>query len=146
MALPWRLLAVFAALALVGWLAHRLRMGMASRTWRPMAGRVVQAWVDEAGNEDDRDDRYTPKVRYSYRVGTRQYESTTLSYQPIGGIAFSDAVGQLRQYRAGAEVTVYVDPRRHRRAVLQPGASVDNVVQLGIGLLVLGWAVWIALP
>jgi hypothetical protein len=145
MPFPWSLLVVTAAFVLVCWQAHRLRLGMASASWRAMPGRILQAWVDEAGNDDD-DLRYAPKVRYAYRVGTRQFESTTLSYQPTGALAFAHAVEGIREYCAGGEVTVYVDPRRHRRAVLRPGASVDNVVQLGIGLLVFGAAVWFALP
>lgn len=117
----------------LGWIAltwGRLADGAASASWEPVPGAVV---VSQATSRT-RDAGTTGwELGYRYTVDGAAYRGTRASYRGW------PAIGE-RGYRAGQEVTVYVDPASPHRAVLEPGFDAYNVLLVLLGLLPIGLA------
>lgn len=130
------------ALGVVVWQARTLLLAKASAEWQLTRGRVLSAYLDESGPDEDGEVSHSAHVRYRYQVGRRHYVSTRLSYQPTHYLAFSSATALLDGIVLGREVDVYYDPRRPERAVLVPGSSTDNLVHLIVPALILLGMLW----
>ena len=143
---------VVATLGHLAWHARTMQLAFASRHWRSTQGTIQQCYVGENRNllswfnrdpDDSRDDGYhTTNIRYTYRVGTQQFVSTRLSYQPTRALMFADAVGQLQGLLAGREVEVFYDPLQPSRAVILPGPSHDNAIRMAVAVVLFAVAMW----
>jgi hypothetical protein len=134
------------AICLVIWQARKLLLAMASNEWKQTKGTVLKAYVDESATYDEDgigdDVTHSVHVRYTYKIGSRRFESTRLTYRPTFGLVFSEAVDLLHGITQGKEVDVFYDPRCPERAVLVPGSSTDNVVHLALSFVFLAVVLW----
>ena len=120
-----------------------LLRGVASRAWTPVPGRVIESGpVRSLIPSGEGRGRWYPngvRLAYEYTVRGERFvgrQSTWRGYWPTLG----NVVRRAHRYPVGNEVTVWVDPDQPRRAVLEPGVGLMNVVgtMLGLGLLSLG--------
>lgn len=143
----WTLLAVLAQFALASYEAWRIHMGLASRQWPQVTGKVGKVWQEDDVVQDIGDSEGTHSVyaRYRYQVGARWYDGKRLSYGVTDRIRLNEALDLMHGLRAGADVDVYYDPGDPRRAVLFPGSSTGNVVLLAtwiVGAVLTMWFAW----
>ena len=91
--------------------------------------------------------RAAADIRYQYVANGRTLTGETVGLREGLGTTSEDGPGLVRRYPKGASVTVWHDPRQPDRAVLQPGASSQDVFVLSIlvmatiGLLIGLWYV-----
>jgi hypothetical protein len=92
---------------------------LASARWPSVDG-VITASKVETFASDSGARRYIPTVAYTYAFDGRVLEGREIR---IGGFITTEDVAEkvTGEYRAGANVKVYVDPADPSRAVLQPG-------------------------
>jgi hypothetical protein len=132
---------VFCARSLIGqWRSERFAAG---------SGRILSSEVTR--NSDGDGTTYGAKVRYRYRVGNQAYESETVRFGQMSSSDDDWARETVAAFPAGADCTVYYDPRDPASAVLQRGISGQelffalfltpfNVVMIMIwGALLTGW-------
>ena len=98
---------------------RRAEAAVISAGWAIADGTILSVEVNHVRSSDSPDD-YIPRVRYSYRVGLKQYESDRL--RAGGRTVFHHeppARAAIANYRAGSVVRVRYDPERHERSVLE---------------------------
>ena len=130
--------------ALITWeQALFLLRGWASRRWTRVPGRILESAPARSMTPSGvgRGQWYPNGVTlaFEYRVHDERYVgrlSTYRGYWPTLGTV----VRRARQYPAGSDVSVWVDPDAPQRAVLEPGFGLMNVLgtMVGLGLLGLG--------
>jgi Protein of unknown function (DUF3592) len=125
------------------------RQGRACAVWPTVAGKIIGSRVDTAMidniTETDQRGRVRPdeqvsaaSVRYGYRVGQRDYQSTRLY---LGRTVFSGspraAVAVVAKYPPNAAVAVHYNPVNPAEAVLEPlnfaNANLAFVMAFGFG-------------
>ena len=131
------------------------RIVVASHTWPKAAGKIVAAAVttvyernpgDTASTLNRATKKYRADVRYTYRVGQRDFAAAaiTLGWAPLYGFA-RDAEAVVAKYPAGANVDVYYDPAQPETAVLQPESRDGTLTPLifamifGVGSALFTW-------
>jgi len=98
---------------------------------QPVPGKILRSRVVRKGSY------YAPEVAYRYVADGREYESST-----IGAIGVSSSFKRMAQdvvdrYHATQSVVVFVDPRDHSNAMLEPGdEQLAALVGIVVGLLV----------
>ena len=130
-----------AGLLLLGF--FQFRKVRASQAWPSVTGRIVAAKVDvteSRGDENTADSTsYTPTVRYEYQVGGQMLQGDRIAFV---GRAYADlrsAEKALAAYPLGGAVTVYFDPAKPAKAVLERAAAGGRLlIALGLGVLLLG--------
>lgn len=124
------------------------QQSLASAKWPTVTGKILDSRIDTAiidnstavedeessGRRHLRQDEEvsTAAVRYAYRVGDKDYESTRLYIgRPVfyGGSAVAAAVAA--KYQAGAQVPVYYNPDNPAQAVLEPLNFANAKLALG---------------
>jgi Protein of unknown function (DUF3592) len=86
---------------------------------------VVEEQIDDDSSDTDsirrKTRRYQVDLRYSYRVGQRDYVGTSdvWGWTPIYGLR-EQAGTTASRYKPGEHVTVYYDPEQPGNAVLEP--------------------------
>jgi uncharacterized protein DUF3592 len=103
--------------------------GKASLKWPTVEGEIVESYVWE----DDEASR--PKVRYCYQVNDQEYTSDLITFKAYW-LVRKTAEKMVGRYPVGSRVQVHYNPRRPKRAVLEPGASLPPAVAL---IFVLAW-------
>ena len=82
---------------------------------------------------------YRPEVRYRYRVGPSDFESTRYRFVNAFRNDESGAAAAVRAYPAGATVSCFVDPADPSEAVLDRGFSpLTAVILLPAAFVALG--------
>ena len=123
---------VAGAIALVGTIALKtMRAARESRNWPVAAGAVLSGDVQEMTERDSDGDTsvyYVPRLRYTYEVGGRCFESDRIRF---GNIRESQKGAReiLEHYAVGQPVQVRYDPANPSQATLETAAG-------GVGLLV----------
>jgi len=140
-----KLVCMLAALAYISWQVRQLMLGRASQQWRSTKGKVHRSYVDEQTHHTKTGTTYTysAHVEYTYQVGGRQFESIHLTYEPTTGLSEDAATQLLDGITDGVELDVFYDPRDWERAVLIPGTSGGNIVQLAIAIGVFALVTWL---
>jgi hypothetical protein len=140
-----KLVCMLAALAYIGWQVRQLLLGRASQQWRSTKGKVLRSYVDEQAHSGRYGTTYTytAHVEYTYHVGGRQFESKHLTYEPATGLSEDAATQLLDGITEGIELDVFYDPLDWERAVLIPGTSGGNIVQLAIAIGVFALVTWL---
>ena len=140
------LMVVLVALALAAYEAWRIHLGIEAMRWLRTTGKLTKAWVDSGTtlpiDGDDNDTTYSANVRYHYKVGARWYKSSRLSYRGTLWLPEDEAHALIAGMEEGGEVDVHYDPRNPARAVLVPGSSTGNLVNLLLYLGAAAFAVW----
>ncbi len=103
--------------------------------WREVPGRIISSSVDDSGKAKSAD------IRYTYQVDGDQFEGKKIAPIEIWGSFSTAAEDFVRKYPSGREVTVLVNPRRHRRSVLEPGQQrIAAVCLFLMGIFLAGFA------
>ena len=116
---------------------------LATRSWTRTLGNVVDNRIVETQTSDELGGvewRYQPQVWYEYSVGGETFTSTRIyvGENDVVGFRYSrHAAKRLSRYPPGSPVTVYYDPHRPSRAVLEPGIDRRLWLLLAAGGLVL---------
>jgi len=106
--------------------------GYRSNDWPAAPGVIGQTWVVSTKGSHA---THTPKVRYSYRVNSREYESSRIKF---GGCLTEDraeATSWVEAHEAGASVRVAYDPDDPSEAVLERGVPGSAWLLPSIGAL-----------
>ena len=96
-----------------------------AKSWVATTGRVLSAGVETRRRQfqDEPEElKDVPAVKYEFKVGSRTIDGTRISIGDEGGLDI-DAV--LKRYPAGAEITVYYDPRDPTKCVLERDFTQD---------------------
>lgn len=96
----------------------------AAGKWDKVEGVIIASEIDQPPSHasDDASDA-SPVIRYSYRANGRDLESDRVR---IGGASMTTrmlAIRQIARYPLGAQVDVYVNPKKPEHAVLEPRAQ-----------------------
>ena len=144
--------AVIVVIALMG-IIHELRAisrGRASRGWMPTAGRIVHSRPHTTLIRPTRSVT-AANVEFEYSIAGKTYRSRQVDFTGRASETHGPGVGDvLGEYSPGQSVTVYVDPTRPERAVLEPGVRSSAYARLAVAVafavfsLVAGWVVAVA--
>jgi Protein of unknown function (DUF3592) len=95
----------------------------AGKFWSKASGKIVAATVSrpQVIASDDNDDDNTVEIRYRYRVGDKDFESTRVKFGGHAAMSQIAADQLVARYPQGAGVDVYYDPKTPSHAVLEPG-------------------------
>jgi hypothetical protein len=110
--------------AIAGWFVFRdRRQRRAALSWPATTGRIVESRVEPKTLPGDRPTiRFAPRIAYEYAVHDRAYRSERIAFaDAFWSLAPQGAAATVARYPAGAEVTVYYNPRRPEEAVLERG-------------------------
>ena len=143
-ALPgtWKVIGIFMmpilviALAMVvkGWETWR------ARSWLAAPGKIVSAKSVQrkvarslsSQNDDDYEMRNFAEIVYAYEVGGRALKGQRLSIgSDLGNFEVAE---KLKRYKPGTAVTVYYDPRKPERAVIERDAP-EGLWKVGAGII-----------
>jgi Protein of unknown function (DUF3592) len=118
--------ALIGGLIVYFWLREywRFFLGYRSEKWPKVRGQVLKSHIESS--MDDGREWFMPRVKYSYRVGAKQFTSKTLSYHPLPVASYDIVSHDLSGVTRGHEVDVYFDPAVPGRSVLIPGLRIDN--------------------
>jgi hypothetical protein len=134
---------VLLALAVRG--IYILAMALASLNWTRIEGLVLDAHMEEYDFREN-DDNSFPKVRYSYIVASKTYESTRVWYRTDPFFDYSQSLLAIRDVHVRKQVYVYYDPSKPSRSVLIPGFEVNNVASVIISTIAfvafIGWRIF----
>ena len=105
-----------------------------SRRWVPVEGRILSSRVVaiEEGMGDVKS--AAPVVRYEYRAAGAWHRADVVRWD---GFDYEAAINAHQRYAAGQRVTVWYDPARPERAVLEPGASPSGLIRGTVAVVVL---------
>lgn len=149
----WILSGVFGLVGLpMVWLARRtFARDAASRAWPRVPGLVTASSVEQATDRRrEESGAYTertiarPTIRFTYTVGGRELESTTLSRQSDTWTSPETAQQAIAPYPAGTKVEVLHDPDDPKVAYLEVHTSIGAVILMAFGGLWLGLAALMA--
>lgn len=96
-----------------------------AKSWVPATGRILSSGVETRRHQfqgEPETVKNVPAVKYEFKVGGRTVDGTRISIGDEGGL---DIEATLKRYPAGAEVTVYYDPRDPTKCVLERDFTQD---------------------
>ena len=96
-----------------------------AKSWLPASGRILSCGVETRRHQFEGEPetvKNVPAVKYEFKVGGRTVDGTRISIGDEGGL---DIEATLKRYPAGAEVTVYYDPRDPTKCVLERDFTQD---------------------
>jgi Protein of unknown function (DUF3592) len=106
--------------------------GIRSMEWPSVEGRTIDHAVTLGASKYRVDDALV--FAYAYSVDGVRYQGMRFDY--AGGNSASRSRALLKKYGVGRRVSVYYDPKRPDRAVLEPGIGWWTVVPVLLGGLV----------
>ena len=79
-------------------------------------------------------DSYSPEVTYSYEVNNTKFINNTIKFgeNSYGNRGKAEEIAG--NYHIGKKVTVYYDPEKPDRSVLEPGVTAGSYIVIGIGI------------
>lgn len=108
--------------------------------WRRVPGRIISADILDSGMSK------SARILYAYGVDGDHFEGKKIAPLEVWASYSKSAANFVRKYPPGREVTVFVDPTRHGRAVLEPQQqpiAAVCVVLFGLILAVFAWLWWL---
>jgi hypothetical protein len=124
-------LLVGVGLSFWGWTI--LQNARASAAWPTAEGTITSSEVTRSTDAEGADS-YSPEVTYTYSVNNAGYSNDTIKFGENSYSSRRKAQEIVDNYPAGKNVTVYYDPERPDRSVLEPGVSAGSYIVLGIGV------------
>ncbi len=117
-----------------------------ARGWPQTTATILDARIERRMGAGPRSTGASyPVVRYRYRVGDREYIGHRIGWAE-GGSTHEWARSIIREYRPGATVPVYYDPRDPSQALLRPGLTRGVSISLLLGvtfMLMAGGMAWV---
>jgi hypothetical protein len=106
----------------------------APRKWSKVAGTIVSSRVDvtQTGYGDK---TFAPVVEYEYRFNEQAFKSSRRRLRHFSSGQSVDAEAICARYPAGSSVTVFVNPSRPEKSVLEYGISPLSWIPLALGLV-----------
>lgn len=124
-ALMWTRIAagIFAFLAVNAgygiWL--QLKKSRGGQNWRVTQGEIITSAISTtATHTSDDDSDYTANITYRYKVGAKDYEGHRVRFGSPSRISGMQAEGLTGKYPVGAKISIYYDPERPSKSVLEP--------------------------
>ena len=96
-----------------------------AKSWVPATGRILSSGVETRRHQfqgEPETVKNVPAVKYEFKAGGRTVDGTRIGIGDEGGL---DLEATLKRYPAGAEVTVYYDPRDPTKCVLERDLTQD---------------------
>jgi hypothetical protein len=124
-------LLIGAGLTFWGW--NILQNARASTSWPTADGVVTRSEVTHSTDADGVDS-YSPEITYSYKVDNTNFINSTIKFGENSYGNRKKAEGIAAGYPIGKNVTVYYDPEKPDRSVLEPGVSAGSYIVIGIGI------------
>ena len=96
-----------------------------AKSWVPATGRILSSGVETRRHQfqgEPETVKNVPAVKYEFKAGGRTVDGTRIGIGDEGGL---DLEATLKRYPAGAEVTVYYDPRDPTKCVLERDFTQD---------------------
>lgn len=118
----WLFWFVFLVAGLFGmWVgASSITLGLASRGWPKVRGRIESSEVETQCRQSHDSTSYAPSIAYSYKVGDTDYWGREISVGDHGG-GRRRAERIVTKYPPGFAVDVFYDPDDPKTALLEPG-------------------------
>jgi hypothetical protein len=110
-----------------------LQNARASASWPIAEGRVTNSEVNHTTDAEG-GDSYSPEITYTYAVNDTNLNNSTIKFGENSYSSRKKAEEILSNYPVGKNVTVYYDPEKPDRSVLEPGVSAGSFIVLGIGV------------
>jgi hypothetical protein len=111
-----------------------------SRFWPSVVGTIVSSALEQPNPRNKK--IYSVAVRYSYRVGAKDYQSDRVFWGPNEGL--QEKMAEIvAAYPAGRDVWVQHDPRKPEEAVLEPEKNTGltrGIYFYATGMMLLGLA------
>lgn len=120
-------------LGLTYWGWTILQNARASASWPTADGNITSSEVTRSTDAEG-GDSYSPEVTYAYNVNDTNITNNTIKFGENSYSSRRKADEITANYPAGKIVTVYYDPEKHDRSVLEPGVSAGSYIVLGIGI------------
>jgi len=118
-------------LTIWGWTI--LQNARASGSWPTADGIVTRSQVSHSTDAEG-GDSYQPQVTYKYSANNTTYENNTIKFGENSYNSRRKADEIAGNYPVGKNVTIYYDPEKPDRSVLEPGVSAGNYIVIGIGV------------
>lgn len=115
-----------------GW--NILQDAKASASW-PKAQSVITESRVRHSRDSDGGNSYQPKISYEYSVKNLNYKNQTIKFGENSYSNHSDAEYYVSRYPIGQRVSVFYDPKRPDKSVLEPGVTSGSYIVIGIGAL-----------
>jgi hypothetical protein len=107
--------------------------------WRQVPGKIILSEIDDSGKSK------SAKIHYAYRVDGDHFEGKRIAPLEVWASYSNSAANFVRKYPSGREVTVFVNPTRLTRAVLEPQQQPIAAIcafLFGVILAVFAWVWW----
>jgi len=114
-----------------GWII--LQNARASASWPAAEGKITISGVSHSTDSDGADS-YSPEITYTYTVNNVSQTNKTIKFGENSYSSRKKAEGIANSYPVGKNVTVYYDPEKPARSVLEPGVSAGSYIVIGIGV------------
>lgn len=117
-------------------------LGLLSKRWHSTAGRIVSSEVkiDNGQHGSQSGDvvgtagyRYSADVLYEYPAGAEKRSGSRVQFAETNSRDLGSVQAIVHRYPAGLVTTVYYDPAKPNRAVLEPGLKVNNLAAIILG-------------
>jgi hypothetical protein len=118
-------------LTIWGWTI--LQNARASASWPTADGVVMRSEVTRS-TDSEGGDSYSPEVTYSYNVNNTNFVNDMIKFGENSYSSRRKADEIAGNYPVGKNVTVYYDPEKPERSVLEPGVSAGSFIVIGIGV------------
>ena len=114
-------------------------LGFISRKWHPAVGKIVSSKVKiESGGDASQSGeivwsgsyRYSPEVVYEYTANNARRSASKVFFSETDSRNLQSNQTIVQRYAAGSMITVYYDPARPDRAVLEPGVKPGNITTM----------------
>jgi hypothetical protein len=103
----------------------------ATNKWPTVEGVVLSAEVTT--HDSDGTTMYKPVITYKYSVGGKEYSCPKVSFSDYSSSNSDYAYETVNKYPKGTKVTVFYNPQKPYKAILEPGVGFFTYLPLGLG-------------
>ena len=121
--------------------------GQASQSWPTVQGVIITSNYSSSYSCSNNkcNTYYAPYVFYTYTENGQSYRGNKVTPLDSSSTSFSYVSGLMAQYPVGMQVSVHYNPGDPSLAVLQPGATGDNIMLIIFGLVFAAVGAFVAL-
>lgn len=117
-------------------------LGLLSKRWHPTAGTIVSSRVKIDSGQEGADSgeivrssgyRYSADIVYEYAGGTAKQVGRRVQFAETNSKDLHAVQAIVHRHPAGSMTTVYYDPAKPDRSVLEPGVKAGNLAAMILG-------------